>query len=150
MPLSSAASMSDYTENSLLLWLKGTTMPAAPTTVYAGLLTTNPADTGTTGGTADGTEASYSGYARQSCALTAVGSASGAPLSDSTGQQVQNTTQLTFPAVVAGPVTVTGVGYYSALTTGNLLFWAALTSSQAYATGSAPIILANGATLGVD
>ncbi len=145
-------------ETQILNWLKGTAMPTAPATCYLGLFTANPGDTGTTGGTADGTEVTttngtggYAAYTRQALSWSAIGSASGAPISDSTGQQIQNSAQITFPANNGGStVTVTGVGIYSASTAGNLLYYIPLTSSQPYANGSQPTVNANQLTCAVD
>lgn len=158
MALTAANGFSDYMETQILNWYKGTTFPAAPATTYLGLFTANPADTGSTGGTADGTEMTttngatgYAAYARQAIAWGAIGAASSAPISDSTGQQIQNSAQITFPANNGGStVTVTGVGVYSAATAGNLLYYIALGSSQAYANGSQPTVNATSLTVAID
>lgn len=52
-----ANAMSDYLEDALLGWFKGTAFPTAPATVYIGLFTALPGDTGSSGTSADGTEA---------------------------------------------------------------------------------------------
>ena len=153
---------SDYTENKILSWLKGSTFPAAPATVYVGLFTTNPGDTGTTGGTSDGTEVTtsngtggFSNYARVAITTTTQWGAIGSATGDSTGQQIQNSNQLPASGTAwtnngGSTVTITGVGIYDASTAGNLLFWIALTSSQAIANASAFSIGASGLTIQVD
>jgi len=157
MALTSASSFSDYMEGTILAWYKGTAFPAAPGTCYLGLFTANPADTGTVAAPADGTEMTitngttgYAAYARQAITWGAVAAASAAPLSDATGQQIQNSAQVTYPANNGGStVTVTGVGVYSALTAGSLLYYVAITA-QAYSAGSAPTVNVSGLTVGLD
>src|ERR1035437_1994952 len=127
MSLSSAASFSDYFETAILNWFKGTTFPTAPTTLYVGLFTANPADTGTTGGTADGTEVTTANtsagfgaaYARVPITASSGFSAIGAASGDSTGQQISNAALL--PASGAawtnasgGTTSVTGEGIWDA------------------------------------
>ena len=44
------AGFSNYMQNNILNWVKGTNMPTAPTTVYVGLHTADPLDDDTGGG----------------------------------------------------------------------------------------------------
>lgn len=149
MSLASAASFSDFYENAILAWFKGTTFPAAPVTLYVGLFTVNPADTGTTGGTADGTEMTtsngatgFSNYARVAITAASGWNAIAAATGDSTGQQITNNALLP-PSGTAwtnnggSTVTVTGVGIWSAATAGNLFVYIPLTVSQAVTNGAA-------------
>ena len=101
-------------------WFAGTARPNTPS--HIGLFTTNPDDAG-----AGAVEVSGGSYARQ--AYTADGtnwgsSTAGAP------STIQNLTVLTFPTATASWGTITGWGYFDALSAGNLLFWAALSTSK--------------------
>lgn len=142
MALTNAANFSDYLETAILNLFKGVkvlsspsvTAPAAPT-FYAGILTSlTSIDTGTTGGTADGTEVSttantstgYAAYARQSITFGSIAAAS--TVSDSaTGQQIQNTNTINFPVNgnTSLAVVSNGIGVWDAATSGNLWFYVA-------------------------
>lgn len=140
MALTNAANLSDYLETALLNLFKGVkvlsspsvTAPAAPT-FYAGVLTsTSSIDTGTTGGTQDGTEVStsanvstgYAAYARQSITFGAIAAAS-AVSDSSTGQQIQNTNTINFPVNgnTSTAVVCNGIGVWDASSSGNLWFY---------------------------
>ena len=113
----------------LLNWLKGTAFATAPTTVYVALLTSNPTKNDGTGLV----EVSDTGYARQSI-TTSTGWSAISLNADNIHDQISNGSALTFPAASAG-YTVVGVAIYDALTTGNLLYYQAVTS-QAVASGN--------------
>lgn len=70
----------------------------APTTIYVALLTAVADDE-----LGSFTEAAYTGYLRQSAAFSSLQSANG-------GQQVQNTSNITFPQAGSGPTTVIAFG----------------------------------------
>lgn len=87
-----------------------------PATVYVALFESDP-------GEADGgTEAAYTGYARQASTWTAL---------DANGQ-TKNVSALTFPANgnAAGASIVTHLALYDAATGGNRLFYATLATSK--------------------
>lgn len=137
--------LSDYMENAILAFFKGTTFPAAPTTLGIGLFTTNPADTGTTGGTADGTEMStsngttgFSNYTRVSLTASSGWTAIAAATGDSTGQMIQNAAALAASGTAwtnngGSTVTVSGIGVWSAASGGNLLFFIPITPQSVVA-----------------
>jgi hypothetical protein len=121
-----------------LNWLKGSTLASAFTsfaanplvTVYVGLYTTTP----TTNANLGGTEVSGSSYARQ--AITCASGWSAISLNaDNIHDQISNAAVITFPVVTSSPYTVVGAGLFDALTTGNELFYVAVTS-QAVAVGN--------------
>ena len=91
----------------------------APGTHYLALYTAAPGETG------GGTEVSTSGtaYARQSVAFT------------TTGNTTSNTAAVEYPTATANFGTVTHVGVFDASTAGNLMAYAALSSSKAIDSG---------------
>jgi hypothetical protein len=105
-------SFSNYLENKLLLHTFGASAYTAPTTLYLAIHTTNPAEDNT------GTEVSGSAYARQSVAFTV------------TTNTASNTAAVEFPTATGSWGTLTHVGVYDALTSGNLLAYAALTTNK--------------------
>jgi hypothetical protein len=109
-------SFSNYLENKLLLHTFGATAYTAPTTLYLAIHTTNPAEDNT------GTEVSGSAYARQTVAFTV------------TTSTASNTAAVEFPTATGSWGTLTHVGVYDALTSGNLLAYAALTTSKIIST----------------
>jgi hypothetical protein len=118
--------------------LKGSTLasafaafPANPlVTVYVGLYTTTP----TTNANLGGTEVSGSSYARQP--ITCASGWSAISLNaDNIHDQISNSAVITFPVVTSSPYTVVGVGLFDASTTGNELFYQAVTS-QAVSVGN--------------
>lgn len=122
------AGKSQYLENAMLNWLKGTTFVAAPATVYIALFTTNPTDDAGT----SAVEVSGGSYARASITTsTGWSSISGAP---SAPAQISNGSTVTFATPTASWGTVIGIGIYDASTAGNLLYWNSITS-QAIGSG---------------
>ena len=123
------SAMSDYLENRLVDQLfRG---QAAPTTstLYVGLLTAAPSDTG------GGTEVSGGSYARVAVTSSYTNwagtqSAASTVASTGTGGQTSNNAAITFPSPSATWGTVTHFGIYDAASAGNLLFWGALTISK--------------------
>lgn len=113
------AGKSTYLEDKLLNWLKGTTFPAAPSTVYVALFTANPADDGT-----GGTEVSGGNYSRVAITTSSGWSA----ISGTAPRQISNSGIVTFPTPSANWGTITGIGVYDASTAGNLLYWNSITS----------------------
>jgi hypothetical protein len=122
------AGKSQYLENALLNWVKGTTFPAAPATVYVALFTTAP----TNDAGASAVEVSGNAYARAAITTTTQWSAiSGAPAA---AGQISNSATVTFATPTGSWGTIVAIGIYDALTVGNLLYWNTITS-QAIASG---------------
>ena len=110
-------SFSNYLETEILDHVFSGNAYTAPTTLYLALYTAAPGETG------GGTEVSGGGYARQTVAFTTSGDTS------------SNTSAIEFPTATANWGTVTHVGVFDALTSGNLMVYATLTSSKAIETG---------------
>jgi len=112
-------SFSNYLETEILDHVFGGAAYTAPATLYIALFTSNPDEDGS------GTEVSTSGtaYARQTVAFT------------TTGNTTSNTAAVEFPTATASFGTVSHVGVMDASTGGNLLAYAALSSSKDIATG---------------
>lgn len=130
------AALSDYLENKLIDWLlRGQTF-TPPATVYVGLFTVTPGETG--GGT-EVTGGSYARVAVTSALANWAGtqSAGSTVASSGTGGTTSNNGVVTFPTPSAGWGTVVAIGLFDASTTGNLLIYGALSSSQTINTGNA-------------
>ena len=112
-------SFSNYLETKVLDHVFGGTAYTAPTTLYLSLHVTSPAEDDS------GTEVSTTGtaYARQTVAFT------------TSGNTTSNTAAVEYPTATANFGTVAYVGVYDAATAGNLLCYAALTSSKVIETG---------------
>lgn len=110
--------MSNYLETALVNATLRNTSFTSPTTVYVGLYTSNPGEGNT------GTEVSGGSYARQSAAFAAP-----------TDGVTTNSATLTFPTATGTWGTVTHIGILDALTTGNLLYYAALDVSKVIGSG---------------
>lgn len=121
--------MSDYLENKLVDQLfRGQSAPTT-TTLYVGLLTAAPSDSG------GGTEVSGGSYARVSVTSSLANwagtqTAGSTTASSGTGGQTSNNAAITFPTPAATWGTVTHFGIYDAASAGNLLFWGALTIAK--------------------
>jgi len=112
-------SFSNTFETHVLNYVFTATSVTRPTAWYLALFTSNPADD------ASGTEVSTSGtaYARQSAAFTV------------SGDTASNNAAIEFPTATASFGTVSHVAVFDAATSGNLIAYAALTSSKAIDTG---------------
>lgn len=122
------ANLSDYLENKLVDHILRAATFSKPTTVYIGLFTVNPSDSG------GGTEVSGGSYARiqvgpgdASWTATQGGTTGN---SSGTGGQTNNAADTIFTQATANWGTVTGIGIFDAVSGGNLLFWGALTTSK--------------------
>jgi hypothetical protein len=111
---------SDYLENKLLDHVLTATSYTAPGTRYLGLYTAS------TGLESNSPSAEVSGgsYARQAVTFAAA----------SSGTSATNAT-VTFPAASANWGTITHVAVLDASTSGNVLFWGAVTTSKTIETG---------------
>lgn len=154
------AAMSDFLENKIIDWLLrgqaiGITGASAaagtgPTSTYMGLLTAAPSDTG------GGTEVTGGSYARVTVASSLANwagtqaAASTVASSGNTGT-TSNNGAITFPGPTANWGVVTHIGIYDATSAGNLLFWAALTTSKTINNGdAAPSFSAAALSLQID
>lgn len=113
------AGKSDYLENKVLDHVLRNTAYTPAATIYVGLYTAAPSDSG------GGTELSGNGYSRQSCAFSAA-----------SGGATANSGSVTFgPNTTANWGTVTHFGLFDASSGGNLLYWGALASSKVVEVG---------------
>jgi hypothetical protein len=120
-------SLSNTFETTVLTWLLTNSAATRPTAWYVALFTSNPAED------ASGTEVSTSGtaYARQSVTFSV------------SGNTATNTAAIEFPTATASYGTVTHVGIFDASSAGNLIAYAALTTSKAIDTGDVLRLPAN-------
>lgn len=112
------AEMSNYLENAVINAVLRNTTYTSPSVVYVGLFTSDPTDAGS------GNEVSGGSYARVAVTF-------GSPSNGVT----TNSAAVEFPQATADWGTVSHIGIHDALTTGNLLFYTALDTSKAIATG---------------
>ena len=110
-------SFSDTFETTVLTWVFTTSSATRPTEWHIALYTASPSDPG------GGTEVSGGGYARQSVTFTV------------SGNTASNTAAIEWPVATAAYGTVTDVGVFDAASGGNLIAYAALTTSKAIDTG---------------
>lgn len=112
-------SFSNTYETHVLNYVFTTTSVTRPTAWYLALFTSNPAED------ASGSEVSASGtaYARQSATFTV------------SGNTASNSAAIEFPTATASYGTVTHVGVYTASSGGDLIAYAALSTSKAIDTG---------------
>ena len=113
-----AGSKSDFLENELLDHVLGNAAYTAPATVYIALYTVAPTDAG------GGTECTGGSYARKAVTndVTNFPAASAGAKS--------NGVAISFVEATASWGTVVAFGILDALTLGNLLYWADLTTSK--------------------
>lgn len=156
------SAMSDTLENKLIDWffraqaigITGASAAAGtgPTALYIGLFTANPTDTG------GGTEVTGNAYARVTVTsgMGATGwagtqSAGSTTASSGTSGTTSNNGVITFPTPTpSGWGTVTGVGIFDASSGGNLLIWAALTTSKTINSGDSVTFPAGSLTFQID
>lgn len=112
------AALSNYLENALMDAVLNNTSYTSPATTFVGLFTSDPTDAGS------GTEVSGGSYARKAASFGA--SSQGNCLNDA---------DITFDQATGDWGTITHFGLFDAVTSGNLLFHGALTSSKAIETG---------------
>ena len=154
------AAMTDFLENKIIDWLfraqaigiTGASAAAGsgPTTLYVGLFTANPTDS------TAGTEVTGGSYARVAVTSSLVNwagtqSAASTTASSGTGGTTSNNAAITFPAPSANWGTVTGFGIFDATSAGNLLIYAALTTSKTVNNGDpAPSFAISALTVQID
>jgi len=110
-------SFSNFLETEILDHVFGGAAYTAPTTLYLALFTATPGETG------GGTEVSGNGYVRKAVAFT------------TSGNTTSNTSAVEYPTATGSFGTVTSVGVFDASTSGNLMAFAALSSSKTIETG---------------
>ena len=112
-------SFSNFLETEILDHVFAGAAYTAPATLYLALFTAAPGETG------GGTEVSTSGtaYARETVAFT------------TTGNTTSNNAAVEYSTATASFGTVTHVGVFDAATSGNLMAYAALSSSKTIDTG---------------
>ena len=110
-------SLSNTFETHTLNYLFTATSVTRPTAWYVALFTSNPDED------ASGTEVSGGAYARQSGAFTV------------SGNTASNSAAIEFPTATASYGTVTHIGVFDASSAGNLIAYAALSTSKAIDTG---------------
>lgn len=131
---SHAADMSDYLENKLIDHVFRGTAYTAPSTIYFALFTSSCSDS------AGGTEVATGSYARASLAASTTNwagtqSAGSTAVSSGTGGTTSNNGVVTFATPSASWGTVTHLGIYDAVSSGNLLICKALTVSKTINSG---------------
>ena len=114
------AGFSDYLEDKVLDHVFGGNAYSAPSTLYVALYTVAPTDTG------GGTEVSGGAYARQTGTFT---------VSGTNPTTASNSAAIEYPTATADYGTVVAVGIFDALSSGNLLAYANLTTSKVVSTG---------------
>jgi hypothetical protein len=107
------AEISNYLENALINATLRATAYTSPSVVYVGLFLSDPTDAGS------GTEVSGGSYARRSVTFAAPSNGASASNAD-----------VTFAQATANWGTITHVGLFDALTSGNLLYHTALDASK--------------------
>lgn len=117
------AGKSDYLENAILDHVLGGSDYTRPATVYLALFTAAPTDAG------GGTEVTGGSYARKSV----TNNSTNFPAASS-GVKNLHVAQ-SFTAASASWGTVTHFGIFDASTSGNLLYWGALTASKTVDSG---------------
>ena len=110
-------SFSNTFETTVLTWVFTTGSATRPTAWHIALYTGAPDDTG------GGTEVSGGGYGRQAVTFTI------------SGNTASNNAAIEWDTATAGYGTVTHVGVFDAATSGNLIAYAALTTSKTIDTG---------------
>jgi hypothetical protein len=143
--------MSDYLENKLIDHTFRGVSYTAPSGLYVALFTAAPSDSG------GGTEVSGGSYARVNLAPSTANWAStggaGTTTNPSAGTSgtTSNNSAITFAAPTANWGVITHVGVFDASTSGNLLFWTALTTSKTVNNGdAAPSFAAGALTFQID
>lgn len=144
-----ATDMSDYLENKLIDHVFRGQSYTAPTTIYFALFTSSCSDS------AGGTEVATGSYARPGLAASLANwagtqSAGSTVASSGTGGTTSNNATVTFATPSASWGTVTHLGIYDAVTSGNLLICRALTTSKTINSGDTVTFPAASFTFQID
>lgn len=119
----------NYFETMVLGTLRGQTA-AAPAALYLALYMNSPGESGM-----EGTEISYTGYARQRIMFS-----SPAPMNGGIG--VKNVADITFPITPVGLGSITHLGVIDSPTGGNMLLYGEFTEPVGVEASEAPVIVA--------
>lgn len=114
------AGLTNYGENLVLTWTFTTSSATRPTSWYVALYTVAPGEAG------GGTELSGSGYVRQSATFS---------VSGTSPTTASNTAAVEFPEATGSWGTIVAAGIFDALSSGNLIAFANLTTSKTIDTG---------------
>lgn len=123
----------DYLEDKLLDHTLRNVAYTPPTTIYVGLFTSAPGETG------GGTEVSGGDYARQAATFDAAANG-----------QTSNSADIVFPVATADWGTITHIALFDADTAGNMLYYGALSVSKIIQVGDQFIIKAGNLTISLD
>jgi hypothetical protein len=126
--------LTDYTENWIMNWMRGTTAPPAPVNLYVGLYSTNPTETGVAG-TEITTTIRPAG--RLPAGFAAI-----------SGGQIVNSAQIDFGAA-AGAATIAYIGLHDAASGGNMVAYRGLTAPYAVAIAGSVKIAASALTFSI-
>ena len=144
------AALSNYLENNIIDYvLRGQTF-TPPSTLYVGLFTAAPSESG------GGTEVSGGSYARASFASTLVNwagtqGAGTTTASSGTSGTTSNNTVISFPTPTANWGVITHVALFDASTGGNMVIYGALSTSKTVNNGdSAPSFQAAALSFQID
>jgi hypothetical protein len=113
------SAISNYLENALINATLRNTSYTSPAVVYAGLFTSDPTDAGS------GTEVSGGSYARKAITFAA----------PSNGATTNSAAACEFDQATGNWGTITHFAIFDALTTGNMLYYGALTTSKTISSG---------------
>jgi hypothetical protein len=114
------AAFSNYMEDAITAWINGTTFPSAPTNTYVQLYSQDPTDAGSATGAL---------YTRVTYA------ASGWTRGTGGAGTLSNTNAITMQASAGSSATASHFAVFDAATSGNLLFYGALSASKTIAIG---------------
>jgi len=120
---------SNYFENLMLNLMRGQSI-TAPASLYLALFLSNPGDAGT-----EGTEVTYSGYARQAITFSA-------PAASGSGLATQNSALISFPESPTSAGTVTYVAVFDGLSGGNMWLYGQLDTALNIQAGVSPVFRA--------
>jgi hypothetical protein len=114
------AAFSNYMEDAITAWINGTTFPAAPTNTYVQLYSQDPTDAGSSTGAL---------FTRVTYAATGWTRGTGG------AGTLSNTNVITITSSAGSAVTASHFAVFDASTSGNLLFYGALSASKSIAIG---------------
>ena len=114
------AAFSNYMEDAITAWINGTTFPSAPTNTYVQLYSQDPTDAGSATGAL---------YTRVTYA------ASGWTRGTGGAGTLSNTNAITMQSSAGSSATASHFAVFDAATSGNLLFYGALSASKSIAVG---------------
>lgn len=121
------AAFSDYFEQKIVQWISGTQLPAPTSATFLQLFNGDPTETGTSGTALYSRYSVASGAGSWTTATGGAGSASGATLS--------NASAFTITSSATASGSATHFALFDASSTGNLLFYGALTTAKTIASG---------------